>query len=59
MTTQVSAYISNETKIIFENFSAKTGQKKRLYIGTSSFALYQCQSRVACGYYHSSFYNGI
>jgi len=28
MTTQVSAYISNETKMIFENFSAKTGQKK-------------------------------
>jgi len=28
MTTQVSAYISHETKMIFENFSAKTGQKK-------------------------------
>lgn len=28
MTTQVSAYISNETKSIFENFSNKTGQKK-------------------------------
>jgi len=28
MTTQVSAYISNETKMIFENFSNKSGQKK-------------------------------
>jgi len=28
MTTQVSAYISNETKILFENFSTKSGQKK-------------------------------
>ena len=28
MRTQISAYISNETKIIFEDFSAKTGQKK-------------------------------
>jgi hypothetical protein len=28
MTTQVSAHISKETKIILENFSAKTGQKK-------------------------------
>jgi len=28
MTTQVSAYISNETKILFENFSNKSGQKK-------------------------------
>ena len=28
MTTQISAYISNETKVILENFSAKTGQKK-------------------------------
>lgn len=32
MTTQVSAYISNETKIIFENFSAKSGQKKGFII---------------------------
>jgi len=28
MTTQVSAYISNETKVMLEKFSAKTGQKK-------------------------------
>jgi len=28
MTTQISAYISNETKMILEKFSAKTGQKK-------------------------------
>ena len=28
MTTQISAYISNETKMILENFSTKTGQKK-------------------------------
>jgi len=28
MTTQVSAYISNETKRLFENFSTKSGQKK-------------------------------
>jgi hypothetical protein len=28
VTTQVSAYISHETKVIFENFSAKSGQKK-------------------------------
>jgi len=28
MATQVSAYISNETKMIFENFSNKSGQKK-------------------------------
>jgi len=32
MTTQVSAYISNETKIIFENFSNKSGQKKGFII---------------------------
>ncbi|MEA3492208.1 MAG: hypothetical protein U9R27_09940 [Campylobacterota bacterium] len=32
MTTQVSAYISNETKMIFENFSAKSGQKKGFII---------------------------
>jgi len=28
MAIQVSAYISNETKTILENFSARTGQKK-------------------------------
>lgn len=28
MTTQVSAYISNETKTLFEDFSIKSGQKK-------------------------------
>jgi len=32
MTTQISAYISNETKMIFENFSAKSGQKKGFII---------------------------
>ncbi len=32
MTTQVSAYISNETKMIFENFSNKSGQKKGFII---------------------------
>ncbi|RLA69700.1 MAG: hypothetical protein DRG30_09920 [Epsilonproteobacteria bacterium] len=32
MTTQVSANISNETKIIFENFSNKSGQKKGFII---------------------------
>ncbi len=32
MTTQVSAYISNETKILFENFSNKSGQKKGFII---------------------------
>jgi len=32
MATQVSAYISNETKMIFENFSNKSGQKKGFII---------------------------
>ncbi len=32
MTTQISAYISNETKMIFENFSNKYGQKKGFII---------------------------
>ena len=32
MTTQVSAYISNETKVMFENFSNKSGQKKGFII---------------------------
>ncbi len=32
MSTQVSAYVSDETKMIFENFSAKSGQKKGFII---------------------------
>ena len=28
MSKQISAYISDETKILFENFSNKSGQKK-------------------------------
>ncbi len=32
MTTQVSAYISNETKMLFEDFSNKSGQKKGFII---------------------------
>ena len=28
MNTQVSAYISKETKMLFEEFSSKSGQKK-------------------------------
>ena len=32
MTTQVSAYISNETKMLFEDFSLKSGQKKGFII---------------------------
>lgn len=32
MSTQVSAYISNETKNLFEDFSKKSGQKKGFII---------------------------
>ena len=32
MTTQISAYISNETKMLFEDFSLKSGQKKGFII---------------------------
>ena len=32
MSTQISAYISNETKTLFENYSRKTGQKKAYII---------------------------
>ncbi len=28
MTTQISAHISNETKILFEDYAKKSGQKK-------------------------------
>jgi len=32
MNIQISAYISNETKSLFEDFSAKSGQKKGFII---------------------------